>query len=232
MSMPSFFHARPAIAGRAFTLIELLIVVAIVAILAAIAVPNFLEAQTRSKVARVKSEFRTMATGLESYRVDHNAYPIATWGCPGPLSRPVETIEGQRVWGTLPVSMTTPVAYLSLIPRDLFDAGRSRATGQRFYGYGSVDTVEVYQTVGRLPCPALDNPFLLYVLNNPDAAMDLEKYFGAYYLWSVGPQGYGSGSPVNYFMLYDPTNGTVSAGRLVRSQREESPLYIPPNALQ
>ncbi len=61
---------------RGFTLIELLIVVAIIAILAAIAVPNFLEAQVRSKVSRVKSDMRTLATGIEAYYVDYNHAPI------------------------------------------------------------------------------------------------------------------------------------------------------------
>src|SRR6478752_6290100 len=60
----------------AFTLIELLIVVAIIAILAAIAVPNFLEAQTRSKVSRTMSDLRTLSLAIESYVVDNNKPPI------------------------------------------------------------------------------------------------------------------------------------------------------------
>src|SRR5438874_2644032 len=59
----------------AFTLIELLIVVAIIAILAAIAVPNFLEAQTRAKVSRSLNDMRAAATALEAYAVDNNSYP-------------------------------------------------------------------------------------------------------------------------------------------------------------
>lgn len=61
---------------RGFTLIELLIVVAIIAILAAIAVPNFLEAQTRAKVAKGVADMRTLATAIESYRIDITPTPL------------------------------------------------------------------------------------------------------------------------------------------------------------
>lgn len=52
---------------RAFSLIELLIVVSIIAILAAVAVPNFLEAQVRAKVSRARNDQRILALAVEAY---------------------------------------------------------------------------------------------------------------------------------------------------------------------
>ena len=67
-------QARQAVTSKGksagFTLIELLIVVAIIAILAAIAVPNFLEAQTRSKVSRSMADQRSLALALEEYMLE------------------------------------------------------------------------------------------------------------------------------------------------------------------
>ena len=60
---------------KGFTLIELLIVVAIIGIIAAIAIPNLLNAINRGRQKRTMADMRSIATALESYSVDFNFYP-------------------------------------------------------------------------------------------------------------------------------------------------------------
>jgi type II secretion system protein G len=122
---------------KAFTLIELLIVVAIIAILAAIAVPNFLEAQARSKISRARADMRSIATAIEAYRLDNNVYPAWSQHVTGELTlaspfanffnNPAHDfytwLYNFRVprgpaenFGTV----TSPIAYMTSIPPDPF----------------------------------------------------------------------------------------------------------------
>ena len=63
--------------SRGFTLIELLIVVAIIGIIAAIAIPNLLNALDRGKQKRTMADIRSIAAAVEQYSVDETIYPTA-----------------------------------------------------------------------------------------------------------------------------------------------------------
>jgi general secretion pathway protein G len=66
--------------SKGFTLIELLIVVAIIGIIAAIAIPNLLNAIQRGKQKRTMSDMRSIGTAVESYQVDNGFPPRQTSG--------------------------------------------------------------------------------------------------------------------------------------------------------
>ncbi len=65
---------------KGFTLIELMIVVAIIGILAAIAIPNFMNYQCKAKQSEAKSNLGTIRTNQEAYRAEHDTYSTSMAG--------------------------------------------------------------------------------------------------------------------------------------------------------
>lgn len=196
-----FGSTKSTFRNEGFTLIELLIVVAIIAILAAIAVPNFLEAQVRSKVSRAMADMRTIKTGLESYRVDNNGYPIDYNGTPG---NPAD--DEFTTW----VTLTTPIAYLTTVLYTPFQSGEPTYQNNP---YGSQNVYEYWAQPFWQQSPAVNN-----IVN---------RYGFQYIVSTLGPNLRRDNllvSPVEYDRLatgraivYDPTNGTVSDGDVIMS---------------
>lgn len=115
-----------------FTLIELLIVVAIIGILAAIAVPNFLNAQIKAKVSRAQSDLRAIATAVQMYTLDHNTPPPST-----------HPSLGDTTGGYVRFNLTTPIAYLSqgLLPDPFVNQQDPTAADndEKYYTYQNQD---------------------------------------------------------------------------------------------
>jgi prepilin-type N-terminal cleavage/methylation domain-containing protein len=203
-----------------FTLIELLIVVAIIAILAAIAVPNFLEAQTRAKVSRLKADMRTASVGLESYYVDNNKYP---WDRNHDGLKGINRLDGWFFANLNP--LTTPVAYLSTVAfgDPFYDLNAAVETGQkvtsfRYYnmGYG-----EGGSNWGDAVAPAVNNRAGKDVLPIPGYCLysygpDRISQYAEYVVGGLDVAGNGFFKGVD--ALYDPSNGTRSNGDIIRLQ--------------
>jgi prepilin-type N-terminal cleavage/methylation domain-containing protein len=189
-------------AMRAFTLVELLITVAIIAILAAVAVPNFLESQARTKVSRELADMRTLAVGLEAYAADHNGYPPhgEVLGN-GTVNFPA-TLAGIATVEYVPDRpLTTPVAYLTSAFEDVC-LPRSLPPLLRRYGY-----VQTNQMAA-----------IMVARGWGDSAATLAPRFGGWRLYAAGPDG-DKGPDAKLTIPYDATNGTISNGDIVRSQK-------------
>ncbi len=182
---------------KGFTLIELLIVVAIIGILAAIAVPNFLNAQIRAKIAGTQADMRNLGTAIEQYRLDNNAYPRTyAGGCTGGC-------EGAQLPRLARLAaLTTPVSYMSAIPEDKFNRAELQVGSSTFntYPYWEPGFADGYRTPDRL---GKHFPFQ-------------ERPNKQWALMSYGPDGDFEAASGNDLAPFDVSNGVGSNGDIMR----------------
>ena len=187
--------------SMSFTLIELLIVVSIIGILAAIAIPNFMNANIKAKIASTYTRIKTAHTAIASYMLDHQMFP--PHGFVGTYDRPVAFS-----------ALTTPVNYLGSLDtcEDIF----------RQYVFLPDDLEERVITKAYFMYDAKSAYDQLRIFTNDSRKDDENKYL----LASTGPDGW---SPnlyslptfhnklllSNMNLIYSSTNGLRSKGDII-----------------
>lgn len=207
--------------SKCFTLIELLVVVAIIGILAAIGLPNLLEAQTRSKVAAALVNVKTVRDALEIYHVDNNAYPPISAQIPDDPFALLADHQLHRL--TSPIAYVSPAAFhdpFGTVRSHSFAGSTTRASGYPIKHYPILTSPNPEQSLMyfhyisqsiRLQYPA----FAIHGVGVISIGPDLRDSLGGYrpfprsfferefYFLDIN-------DPVD--TVYDPTNGTVSEG--------------------
>lgn len=238
---------------RAFTILELLFVVATIAVLAAIGVPNFLEAQVRSKVARTRTDMATLDASLRAYFSDFNTYPpnnAAYMATLEPMAANPRLNQVMLEHGEEPDTLTDEEEENDYDPfGGFFMPMRQGMTvrpdgepspGRLFLDSGAdltVLTTPVAYLTGVLPIDTFRNQtnrVFTYTDLAPFPVDDSDNPFHGitrrYVLMSPGPNSSFNSSegPGNLihgpYLPYDPTNGTVSAGDLFSVGSDRVPV--------
>ena len=101
--------ARPrAVRAAGFTLIEIMVVVVIIGLLAAMIAPNIMEQLDRAEINRARQDIRQIETALNLYRLDNYRYPSTDEGLQALVTNPGETVAPN--W--------KPGGYLRSLPQD------------------------------------------------------------------------------------------------------------------
>ncbi len=99
----------PVSSARGFTLIEIMVVIVILGVIAALVVPKVLERPDEARVVAAKSDIAAIMAALKLYRLDNQRYPTTEQGLNALVARPTEPPVPPN-W--------KPGGYLEKLPRD------------------------------------------------------------------------------------------------------------------
>lgn len=186
-----------------------------------VATPNFNEAETRSKISRMKAEARYTAKALEAYKIDNKAYPpAAEYPYAGFSNGTYQNYYSARVSSWL----TTPVSYINHLANDVFVPPASYSANRKhwyrliYYNYDEIVNGAANPSATTKARSDITGGWVVYSYG-PDKAVNQ-------HVESSTTQDTFNG----VYLRYDPTNGLISKGNILRTAASDSG-FIPGHPL-